>query len=159
MRKNNLDEMQEQKLLKIEGRGMWMAFWLLCIAIAVQFCIGTTLEQIVGELVVLAVISVYIFVACLKNGIWTRNMKPATKSHALISLIPMIVIGVTFFLRAYFNASSISTKSIIFIIVLMLVAYMGCLAALELAHKAYTRKRNQLDQEEPEDQEPGNHGS
>lgn len=25
--KNNLDEMQEQKLLKIEHNGMWFAFW------------------------------------------------------------------------------------------------------------------------------------
>ena len=37
--KNNLDEMQEQKLLKIEHNGMWFALWGLIIAIIVQLFI------------------------------------------------------------------------------------------------------------------------
>lgn len=30
--KNNLDEMQEQKLLHIEQRSFWLAFWMLVAA-------------------------------------------------------------------------------------------------------------------------------
>ena len=36
MKKNNLDEMQEQELLKIEHNGCWLAFWLLFASMAVE---------------------------------------------------------------------------------------------------------------------------
>ena len=36
-KKNNLDEMQEQKLLKIEHNGCWLAFWGLFIVLIAQF--------------------------------------------------------------------------------------------------------------------------
>ena len=35
-RRNNLDEMQEQKLLHIESRGYWLAFWGLAAALIIQ---------------------------------------------------------------------------------------------------------------------------
>ncbi len=38
--KNNLDEMQEQTLLKIESRGMWIAFYGLVISLVVHLLIG-----------------------------------------------------------------------------------------------------------------------
>ena len=34
MKKNNLDEMQEQELLKIEHNGCWLAFWGLLAVMA-----------------------------------------------------------------------------------------------------------------------------
>lgn len=34
--KNNLDEMQEHKLLKIEHNGCWFAIWSLLAAIFIQ---------------------------------------------------------------------------------------------------------------------------
>ncbi len=38
--KNNLDEMQEQTLLKIESRGMWIAFYGLVLSLLVHVLIG-----------------------------------------------------------------------------------------------------------------------
>ena len=35
-RKNNLDEMQEQKLLHIESKGYWLAFWGLGVSLIIQ---------------------------------------------------------------------------------------------------------------------------
>ena len=35
-KKNNLDEMQEQELLKIEHNGYWLAFWGLLTAIVAE---------------------------------------------------------------------------------------------------------------------------
>ena len=43
-RKNNLDEMQELELLKIEHNGCWIAFWGLIIAIVVQNLTGGAME-------------------------------------------------------------------------------------------------------------------
>ena len=34
--KNNLDEMQEQKLLHIEHNGCWLAFWALLAAMTAE---------------------------------------------------------------------------------------------------------------------------
>ncbi len=135
MSKYNLDEMQENKLLKIEGRGVWLAFWCLFGAIVIQFCIGTTLSELAGELFSFIPLAIYITVACIKNGIWTRNTKPTTKSNAFLSFIPMVVIGVVFLLRSYI------TTTVIF----MLAVYIGCFLLLEIASKAYANKRNKLD--------------
>ena len=35
-KKSNLDEMQEQELLKVEHNGCWIAFWGLLAAIIIQ---------------------------------------------------------------------------------------------------------------------------
>ena len=41
-RKSNLDEMQEQELLKIEHNGCWLAFWGLLIVMIIQsFAFGS----------------------------------------------------------------------------------------------------------------------
>lgn len=145
MSKNNLDEMQERKLLSIEGRGVWLAFWCLYGAIVIQFCIGTTLRELAGELFAFIPLSVYITVACIKNGIWTRDTKPTTKSNAFLSLIPMVVIGVVFLLRSYINSALISKDAITTTVIFMLAVYISCFLLLEIASKAYSNKRNKLD--------------
>lgn len=71
-----LDEMQENKLLKIQEKGFWLVFWILFAAIFVQALIGMTLKEIAGEIVVLVAASIYIAAASLKNGLWTRNIQP-----------------------------------------------------------------------------------
>lgn len=74
--KNNLDEMQEQKLLKIEHNGMWFAFWGLLIAIIVQLFIGEgdTFRNIAGEWIVFMCLCIYIFIDCMRNNIWDRKL-------------------------------------------------------------------------------------
>lgn len=94
MRKNNLDEMQEQKLLKIERNGMWFAFWGLLAAILIQMCIGIEApHQILGEWIVFMLLALYIGVACLRNGIWDRHLKPNAKTNFVSSLLAGIVVA------------------------------------------------------------------
>lgn len=145
MSKYNLDEMQERKLLLIEGKGVWLALWSLYGAIVIQFCIGTTLRELAGELFAFIPLSLYITVGCIKNGLWTRNTKPTTKSNAFISLIPMAVIGIVFLLRSYINSSLISKGAITTTVIFMLAVYIGCFLLLEIASKAYVNMRNKLD--------------
>src|SRR3712207_7640165 len=82
MKKNKLDEMQEQKLLKIEHNGMWIAFWGLLAAILFQ----TIFEKgnFTGEWIVFMVMSLYTLFACIKNGI-DRKSTRLNSSHANIS--------------------------------------------------------------------------
>lgn len=58
--KNNLDEMQEQKLLKIEHNGVWFTFWGLLFAILIQVVLGgkDLFRNIVGEWTVF----IYLFI-------------------------------------------------------------------------------------------------
>lgn len=99
-RKNKLDEMQEQKLLKIERNGMWFAFWGLFATILIQSLINKE-ANIIGELIVFMCLSIYIVFACLKNGIWDRKLEPNIKTNIIVSSISGILCGLTFFISSY----------------------------------------------------------
>lgn len=76
-KKNNLDEMQEQKLLKIEHTGFWLGFWGLAIIIYIQLAMGNSgFAYIGGETVILLLMALYTSVVCIRNGIWDRKLKP-----------------------------------------------------------------------------------
>ena len=77
-RKNNLDEMQELKLLKIESRGFWIGFIGLAVAMAVQaFLYGAESigNMMSGEFIVFLCMGLYLIGSCLRNGIWDRHLK------------------------------------------------------------------------------------
>ena len=78
-KKNNLDEMQEQKLLKLESRGFWLTWWALLAAMAVQMLIYgvETHRLLLGEWVVFMLVSVYMVAGCIRQGVWDRRLKPA----------------------------------------------------------------------------------
>ncbi len=58
LRKTNLDEQQERKLLEIESRGFWLAFWGILLALIVETVVMTKdLRAIIGERVLFMGIS------------------------------------------------------------------------------------------------------
>ena len=73
--RNRLDEMQEQKLLRIECRGCWFAFWALLASIFIQqFLFGVgDFKQIAGEAsrklssfsVYVAIVLIVLMIICL----------------------------------------------------------------------------------------------
>lgn len=99
-KKNNLDEMQEQKLLKIESRGCWLAFWGLAISLAVQSVIygPDKVNNYVGaEYIVFMLLALYLSIACLKAGIWDRRLRPTFKDNLIISFLSGLVVGIIWF--------------------------------------------------------------
>lgn len=120
-RKNNLDEMQEQKLLKIEHNGAWFAFWGLLMTILIQVVIGgkNLFRNIAGEWIVFVCLAVYIAVSCLKNGIWDRKLQPNVKTNMIVSLVASTISGLVFFASSYLKYQklygSIATGIIVFI--------------------------------------------
>lgn len=72
MKHNNLDEMQEQELLKIEHNGCWLAFWGLLLAIIVQAISGK--GDPFGEWILFMLLAVYMGIACMRKGIWDRRL-------------------------------------------------------------------------------------
>ena len=155
--KNRLDEMQEQKLLKIEHVGVWIAFWGLFAVIVIQMITGGAgaLLQIAGEITVFMLLAFYLLVACIKNGIWDRKLVPSLKTHLLISLAGGLATGVINFAASYHNygklygsiATGIFTMVFTFVLTLLVLSFAASLyrrraAALEDSENENDRDKN-----------------
>ena len=103
-RKSNLDERQEQALLKIEHNGCWLAFWGLLIAMVVQLIVyGFDMKLLAGEWIVFMALCLYIWSSCLKQGIWDRQLKPDRKTNLLASLVAGLAFGALMFFSNWKN--------------------------------------------------------
>lgn len=149
--KNNLDEMQEQKLLKIEHNGMWFAFWGLLIAIIVQLFVGEgdTFRNIAGEWIVFMCLCIYIFIDCMRNNIWDRKLK----TNFILSTIGGLVTGLIFFVKSFIQyekfLGSIATGLILFIFTFALT--MIILNISSLLYKKRVQKAEESTEKESEE--------
>lgn len=144
-RKNNLDERQELELLRIEHNGCWLAFWGLLIVMLVQLLAGNdSAQNLVGEWIVFMCLALYLTIACIKNGIWDRKLKPNWKTNVIASMIAAVVTGVIWFVISYKNyhklVGSIATGVIIFLCIGVL-----CFFALTISSKVYKNRLQKLE--------------
>lgn len=151
--KNHLDEMQEQKMLKIEHTACWIGFFGLLAAIYVQMAIGNRgIAAIGGEAVVILVMGIYIIVGCIRNGIWDRNAEPTPKTNLIVSLVSGLVFGgfwgVLSYVRYHKLVGSLATFAVVFLMVA--VAAMLLLTALS---GVYNRKKHRMDVDADADEE------
>ena len=142
--KNNLDEMQDQKLLKLEEYGFWVMFWALVLSIVIQLITGGPVRQVLGESIVLLIGSVYILVNSLKNGLWTRASTPTRKGNALASIIPAALIGAIHIFKMT-QSNRIETRSLLITAAIVVAVYVGCFVILEVLRLAYDKRRAALD--------------
>ena len=143
-RKNNLDEMQDQKLLKLEEYGFWVMFWALVLSIVIQLIVGSSIKEVLGEIIVLLIGSVYISVTTLKNGLWTRTSIPTRKGNALASIIPAVVICAIHIFKMIQN-NRMETKQLMITAAIAAAVYAGCFVILEAFRIAYNKRRAALD--------------
>lgn len=146
-KKNNLDEMQEQKLLKIEHTCCWIAFWGLVASILIQIlCNHGQIQYMAGELAVLFVLGSYMSAACIKNGIWDRVLKPTWKTNLTLSLVTGTVMGLVWFINSYYRyhklLGSLATFAFMFGFTSLL-----CYAALSVYTQLYKKRRAELEAE------------
>lgn len=71
---NQLDEMQEQTLRKIESQGFWLLWVGLLAAILVQPLLQVPSAQIPGEFTVFLAADGYLLLQCLRNGIVWKSL-------------------------------------------------------------------------------------
>lgn len=143
--KNNLDECQELKLLQIEHRGCWLAFWGLLISIIVQIFLGLDQpKEIVGEWIVFMVLAIYITGACIKNGIWDRTIKPTPKNNLIASLLAGIIVGALHFSLSYHRFHKIY-GSVATGVFMFFMTFIVCFAALSLSVIAYKKRVQKLE--------------
>ncbi len=144
MKNNKLDEMQDQKLMKLEEYGFWVMFWALAAAIIVQLLAGGTLKEAAGEMIVLLIGSVYLSITTLKNGIWTRKTTPTRKGNAAASLIPALAIGALNGVKLVQNGKT-DAGSVLTALAISAAAYLACFIVLEVFRAAYDKRRAKLD--------------
>lgn len=150
---SNLDERQEQALLKIEHNGCWLAFWGLLTALFVQNAtFDGDLDRIIGELIVFVVLSVYLGASCMREGVWDRRLRPDAKTNAAISCITGLVMGVGMFLRVHANYPDKPIGSIAAGVFTMLFTGTICFALLSISAKLYRKRVAELEAD-PGDEE------
>jgi putative Mn2+ efflux pump MntP len=153
MKKSNLDERQEQILLRIEHNGFWLAFWLLVIAMVVQNIVsGSDLKVFAGECIILLIISLYVVIECIRNGIWDRKLKPKASNNLLASALAGLGMGVVTALALIRYFPDMPLGLVAVGVFAGVFTFVLCMIALTVSMRFY-RKRNEKMEEEPEDNE------
>lgn len=150
-RRNYLDEMQEQKLLKIESNGVWIAFSLLIMSILIQVAYANytgTEPHIAGEIVTFFALDIYILFSCIKNGIWSRSIKASNKTNAIGALVAGVTVGL---LNAF--TFQHETEQEIIGAFIMSALFTGILTyiLLQICMAATNKRRNKLDENDDEE--------
>ena len=145
MKKSNLDEMQEQEMLKIEHYGCWMAYWGLLAAMVIQMVMRVPGAQMLGEWIIFVIMSLHICIACMRKGIWDRRLKANWKTNLVISLLAAVVVAVLVVLSNPYLSESLD-----YVLTAGLTGgftFVLCFAALSIGMKLYKKRREKLDQE------------
>ena len=151
--KNNLDEMQEQKLQRIESGGFWIAYWGLLAVMAFHLFRGgiEAGAAMLPEWALFMFLSVYIVVRCLRGGIWDRRLKANFKTNLIVSLIAggaMGIINTILLMKNFGNAPAGAAAGGILIGV---GTFVLCLAALTLCVTILKRRQRKLEEEPDEE--------
>ena len=150
--KNNLDEMQEQKLKQIEHTGFWLFFWGIFLAMMIQIAFfNNNMLLAAGEAAVFFPVSIWMTVQCLRNGIWDRRLKADPKTNLLVSLAGGLIAGLFCAIPAYRNFGSLAGTLATFVIAFLFAA-VACFAALSLSASIYKKKVSAMETE-PESEE------
>ena len=152
-RKNNLDEMQEQELLRIEHNGCWLAFWLLLAAMVVQSIFNRNMDfrTLAGEWIVFMILALYLAFACMRKGIWDRRLGMNRKTNLVISLIAGAALGIfqAVMVGKYVQRPDIAAATAG---ISAVITFVLCFGALTIMMNL-TRKRNAEMEAEPADTE------
>ncbi len=146
-RKSNLDEMQEQKLLKIEHNVAWLGWYGLLAAMLIQLLVfgAEGIGYLLGEWVVFLVMCVYMVIDCIRNGVWDRYIRPDdTKTNMTIAAIASLVGSAVIAIVLYRAFGSLLWSLVLFgaFFVWMMVC---CWACVRLSLKAYRKRLAQLE--------------
>lgn len=150
-KRNYLDEMQEQKLLKIESHGVWIAFSLLIISMFVQIAYANytkTEAHVAGEMITFFILDIYILFSCIKNGIWARSIKASNKTNAIAALIAGIIVGL---LNAFTFQHETEQAMVGAFIMSMLFTGILTYILLQICMNITNKRRNKLDESDDEE--------
>ena len=149
-KRDNLDEMQKQTLLKIESRGFWVLWVLLLAALIIESLLGFAPREMAAEWFIFMGGCVYAVVCDLRAGIWDRRFKPNTKTNAAVSVVGGAAVFVWMLIKFAEYGLGLAV---------LLAAIMGvctwvlCFALLQLSMKAYKKRHAELENPKEDDDE------
>lgn len=147
-KKNQLDEMQEQKLLHIEKNACWFAYWALLVSMVIQVFVykEEVASHIIGEWIIFMCLCLYIGVACIKAGIWDRRLKADASTNIAVSAVAGVVAAVIAGLISYMNFGMIGGAIAVGIVNFAFISVI-CFVALTICAKAYKKRLEKMEEE------------
>ena len=147
-KKSNLDEMQELELLKIEHNGCWLAFWCLLIAMIIQSIAYGKMDfrTLAGEWIVFMALALYLAFACVRRGIWDRNLAMNTKTNLIISAATGVVMGVfnaVIIFKNYHKPVGTASAAVI----VAVITFVICFIVLTIMMKQTQKRKAAMDAE------------
>ena len=149
MKKNNLDELQEQKLLHIESKGYWIAFYGSIILLGIQMIFVSDLVAVVSTWIMFMTHALYVSISCKKEGIWDRKQDMSKKTIAMSSLTSAISVAILKFILDL-KGGYLTYKTYIFMLVLFVITFLMAYGAMSLSAKSIKKRQAELNAE-PDD--------
>ena len=149
MYRTNLDEQQEQKLLRIESRGFWMAYWGIMIVLFINMIFVDNPIAIYSLWALFMLLSIIVGVSCVKEGIWDRRLDMSKKTTALLSLAGALVfaaVGIIFLLQR----RDLTYKTFIGLALLVSILFLFLYVGLRVIARMVVKQQNKLNAE-PDD--------
>ena len=150
-RKSNLDEQQERRLLEIESRGCWLAFWGLLLALIVESVVIKDPRAVIGDWILFMALALYLAIACMRAGIWDRRADMSRRTCLLFSLAAGLCTAVFLFGFSYVRYHK-PVGALWAAAVTGAVSFVVCYLALRLAARATKKRQDELNAE-PEDED------
>ena len=126
--KSVLDERETLEMYRIEHRGLWGMYTLLCASVVVQLLFGADAAQLAGEVFVIAVTSVALIVAYARRGIWDAHARPSARGNAVYSALSSLGVAVIVLGRrdslAWAAAAGAAMFAVCFLLLTLLMAYV-----------------------------------
>ena len=149
-KRENLDEMQKQTLLKIESRGFWALWVLLLAALIIESLLGFTLREMAAEWFIFMLGCAYALISDLRAGIWDRHLKANTKTNAAVSVVG----GAAVFVWGFIKFAEFGMGVAVLLAVFMAACtWVLCFATLQLSMKAYKKRHAELENPKEDDDE------
>lgn len=150
IRKNNLDEMQEQKLLHIEKNCFWILYVMLFIVIVIQKLMGKSIQEFAGEFICFMIVSVILVVSCIYNGIWDRHLKADRRTNLWISFVGAVVVAI---INGVFCVSMgyVRYGVLQFVLILMIpavITFIVTMLLLSICTNLYKKRLHTLEEKE-----------
>lgn len=140
--RNVFDEREMQEMYRIEHRGLWAMYTLLCASVVVQLLFGADMVQMAGEMTVIFIVSVGMIIAYARRGIWDANGRPSTRGNALYAAISAVGVGVVVLGRGRNPAAALASGAAMFVL---------CFALLTLLMRYVQRRQEAQSRELDED--------
>ena len=153
--KSKLDEMQEQKLARIERNISHMAiFGLLALFLIELFLFGYDWKIVGGEFILLMILCFYEIIASLRAGVWSRNIAPTRRNNVLAALAAGLVVFVFFLFMTVRWWDLYPLAGVITAAISGVATFMLTYVLLWASLREYERRQERLDREADEEEKP-----